>query len=585
VPLVRRYAGRRFTKATRRQEREANRRARRRLGNALGGDFERATEAFRSFTTARVGGGPAEVRPLIFELPMATFRGRLRTAFVQRLDEAVNTGAQIGMRYRPPAFPRVSREAVREVAASFIDAQAATAVQGITTQTRAGIRRSLLEALADRASPTATFARVGELAGLTDRQVRAVSNFRRTLERQLVPTERARTAQIEALLERRTNAFRDRLLRARGRLIGETEMQRALQAGERGYYEVAAAEGAVDLEGVEKTWFTVQDERVCPICEPLHGETVAFEDLFDTAAGGLEGPPAHPACLPGDALVSTSGRIAAQFRRWFDGELVVLETAGGHRLRLTPNHPVLTDRGWIAAELLDQGDHVVECQVVERAAGVVPQHQHVPVPAEQVFETLRRARGVSATKVPGATEDFHGDGRRGQVEIVRTDRLLWRRLNAALEELTRDPALQVALLGRALAAHGRAFLLELAGVAPAVGRVGCLHLAGALALGHAIPLQTLGLGLGTEDAGLPQPLADRGDRATERLGELRRRGAVRVTRDELIRVQREEFRGHVYNFETYDGFYAANSILVHNCRCFLQFSGDEALVEDEAAEG
>jgi hypothetical protein len=283
-------------KATRREEREANRRARQRLGRAVAGDFEAAADAFVAFSTARLGGGPREIRPFTFEFPMAQFRGRLAVSLRQRLREAVETGGRLGMRFRPPAFPRLPPALVPELAAGFIETQATRAVTAITAQTRTGIRRALLDALTDQVSPTETFQRIGRTAGLTSRQTTAVGNFRRELERRLVPVERARTPQIRELIERRVGAYRDRLMRYRGQVIGETEMQAAIQAGERGYYEAAASEGDVDLEAVEKTWFTVQDERVCPICEPLHEETVPFGELFDSSEGALEGPPAHPSC-------------------------------------------------------------------------------------------------------------------------------------------------------------------------------------------------------------------------------------------------------------------------------------------------
>lgn len=48
-----------------------------------------------------------------------------------------------------------------------------------------------------------------------------------------------------------------------------------------------------------KKWNTNNDEIVqeCPICWPLHNQTVDGIDAeFDTEAGPLDGPPAHPRC-------------------------------------------------------------------------------------------------------------------------------------------------------------------------------------------------------------------------------------------------------------------------------------------------
>jgi hypothetical protein len=37
--------------------------------------------------------------------------------------------------------------------------------------------------------------------------------------------------------------------------------------------------------------------------------------------------------------------------------------------------------------------------------------------------------------------------------------------------------------------------------------------------------------------------------------------------DEVVEVNRSEFSGYVYNLETRDGWYVADGIVTHNCRC------------------
>jgi len=44
---------------------------------------------------------------------------------------------------------------------------------------------------------------------------------------------------------------------------------------------------------VTKTWWTNNDDRVCPICGPLHGRTVAMDEPFDP---DIDNPPAHVNC-------------------------------------------------------------------------------------------------------------------------------------------------------------------------------------------------------------------------------------------------------------------------------------------------
>lgn len=46
---------------------------------------------------------------------------------------------------------------------------------------------------------------------------------------------------------------------------------------------------------VTKQWWTNNDDRVCPICGPLHGREVGINEPFDPA-NGIESPPAHVNC-------------------------------------------------------------------------------------------------------------------------------------------------------------------------------------------------------------------------------------------------------------------------------------------------
>lgn len=69
-------------------------------------------------------------------------------------------------------------------------------------------------------------------------------------------------------------------------------------------YAEAAMEAGRDLKKqypdvrVVKRWWTNRDDRVCTICQPLHGMTVEIDDGFGVEPGeaGLLNPPAHPGC-------------------------------------------------------------------------------------------------------------------------------------------------------------------------------------------------------------------------------------------------------------------------------------------------
>jgi Phage Mu protein F like protein len=49
-------------------------------------------------------------------------------------------------------------------------------------------------------------------------------------------------------------------------------------------------------EKAEKIWITAKDERVCPVCGPLHGKKVKVNERFVTAQGEFWTPGLHPNC-------------------------------------------------------------------------------------------------------------------------------------------------------------------------------------------------------------------------------------------------------------------------------------------------
>jgi SPP1 gp7 family putative phage head morphogenesis protein len=73
--------------------------------------------------------------------------------------------------------------------------------------------------------------------------------------------------------------------RQRARRIAATETTRAYAEGNRAAFQES---GVVD----EVQWRTANDERVCPICGPLHDQRAPVNGAFDN---GLF-PPAHPNC-------------------------------------------------------------------------------------------------------------------------------------------------------------------------------------------------------------------------------------------------------------------------------------------------
>lgn len=271
---------------------------------------------------------------------------------------------------------------------------------------------------------------------------------------------------------------------------------------------------------------------------------------------------AHPRCVAEGTAVEPLGAITAGYMARWVGPAVVIRTAGGSRLTVTPNHPVLTGRGWVAAKFLNEGDQVVRRtgEVGRADDGTLPTYRHlnqVPALIEDVFDALR-AGGSDASAVP-APEDFHGDAERmvGEVHVVDADRHLLGDDHAPVPE----QLLELSLVG--------ADVVHPLGVGPGSLLLSPLRLRTTRARRRPARLHVPGVGVGRTDRDAPllEPITDDQIADADFLRQLRRRFAVQVSLDTVIEVRDDEpMSGHVYDLSTKGGAYFAEGILVHNCR-------------------
>lgn len=379
-------------------------------------------------------------------------------------------------------------------------------------------------------------------------------------------------------------------------------------------------------------WARVATSGACEFCRMLvtrpivsKGKLTSFYGSKESALqAGLgrgytgtraKGDRFHDNCVPAGTLVAGPSTETA-YRRWYEGEVVIISTAGGHELTITPNHPVLTDQGWVPAGTINRGDNVVCALGGDTRASTVPHEDDHPAPIEEVWGALL-VDGL--TRVPVSSEDFHGDGLDGEVDVVRAFGDLNARLDGTFMEeveqrrfaaaLRRGPrsGFPIAGLGATLipgagsSSGGRmgggSELLALFGGCPlhsdhAGGRPISRHdaefvemaaygaptdaeLLGALQLGHLLVdvefTQSVGVQFDPvsarfDPAGFEFVGEGRGVYASRGL-DLRARLAGDVELDRVIECRRSGFSGHVYNLQTENGWYSAGSVIVSNCRC------------------
>jgi hypothetical protein len=394
-------------------------------------------------------------------------------------------------------------------------------------------------------------------------------------------------------------------------LVSLTETTRAVSEASLASY---ARNG---VEAIE--WMTAEDQRVCQRCSI--NEDQGPIPLGSVFPDGSDAPPGHPLCFPAGTVVAGPLATAATARR-YEGDLVTVVFASGQELAVTPNHPVLSANGWVPAGDLHEGVQVLRASDVQRVLGLIhPDDRQAVARIEDVAGALREAGPVLAVSVPATPEDFHGDGTaHGEVDVVlaagRSElhvqaeagqqggeaRFVRAARSAGLGVGDAHPALDALRAASRLMGGGhQGDSLRVGGPGPAhrhgggtvapvdagfaehpvdagahqpvAGGEGLHRLAGQEVLDEVGRggFDTPGLPRAAGgDAPLEQALAERLVADAAQIGALLHAGAGLVELDRVVEVRRvQDWAGHVYNLETLDGWYLADGVIVHNCRCSI----------------
>ena len=275
-------------------------------------------------------------------------------------------------------------------------------------------------------------------------------------------------------------------------------------------------------------------------------------------------------CFVGGTRVEMPSPVRRAYRRVYSGPLVTVRTAGGNQLTGTPNHPILTDAGWIALGELVVGNNLICRGRQEQVAPGNPDVQHGPTTMAEVVRSLAELGPgrVITQRVAGIDMDFHGDGQDADIDVVTADGLFEDARETPLpkpggKHLVGRTGLDLEpFVGQRPGFEGSLPL----GLAPAPGGNGgepCdpFGVASSPVVGRFAP------GAGAEPALLQ--LADQvGITAPDRRGNGHEvTFPFEVTPDRVVKVSRIDLVSgtHVYNLQTAHHYYIANNVIVHNC--------------------
>jgi hypothetical protein len=333
-------------------------------------------------------------------------------------------------------------------------------------------------------------------------------------------------------------------------------------------------------------------------------------------------------CVLGDTLVNTADATLG-YRSQYSGPIIIIKCLSGKKLAVTPNHAILTPRGFTPAKLIKQGDNLVStrrAEVFPRSSrcGSETDLNQAPSPIEKICSSLNSGVNAASKIVPRSVH-FHGDGQfiNGDIDVIGTNGLLRSKLHGALSKPKCQYKISSARkLKRGLECLSSPFLRVVAGGPAPLGdmrlrnqRLNFMSRHARISKSYGLPqrsrLMTIfpkyffkgfpAYACSGEDGlhrfpfdisrnqfadvsyflpaaqverlaptannylSLTESPADGLSRNSDLFGELHDRNPGLIFQDRVIDVEIKELSTHVYDLATQCGYYVSNGIVTHNC--------------------
>lgn len=218
-------------------------------------------------------------------IPWQTYDEELaKTEDVIRIPFNETGGAMIV--HLPPSLRGVTFDSTTPRAIRIVQSRAANLVRDISMESRAALRLELEKALEEGLGADATAKNIINNIGLTKRQATALGNFRRNL---------IEAGASSGRIERDTNRYAKRLLEFRAERIARTELMAAANEGHLEMMKQGQEQGIIP-GNAQKVWIVTPDDRLCPWCAPMEGQTRPLNANFVSGLGNVMSPPLHPMC-------------------------------------------------------------------------------------------------------------------------------------------------------------------------------------------------------------------------------------------------------------------------------------------------
>jgi hypothetical protein len=335
---------------------------------------------------------------------------------------------------------------------------------------------------------------------------------------------------------------------------------------------------------LEKYWVTAQDDAVRDSHEAMHNQKADKEGYFYSpsgartkAPGGFGIPEEDINCFTGDTMVVTPTELQRAYKRYYEGDLIEITTAKGINISATPNHPILTDHGWVALKDIKTGFNVICTSFSHLRCFPYSNINYKPTMIAKIFDFIP-VKG-SAQRVRSSTKQFHGDGFNSQVYIKNIDSKLRNNIETSLLQPSLQNIFTLSNLTKRLL---NAFSSLYSSFNRLISSNKCFvsffskffsFFKSKITHSKIHRLASVSL----NNSNIMQPTNNSSSGNLEEISHLFHRHSTGIFIDNVIGTNIKPFSGHVYNLQTEDNYYLAGiipyndmksmGIIAHNCRC------------------
>ena len=415
--------------------------------------------------------------------------------------------------------------------------------------------------------------------------------------------------------------------------IGETVSERAAFIARDQTAKLTTATNASRMKSAGVTRFRWRHSGGSADPRKLHlgydGQEFDIDDppVIDERTGerGLPGQAIN--CHPGDSVIKVLDSCNKLYRSWYTGELITLVSDDDIILQATPNHPILTERGWVPIKFINERDKLVNSKNHRVNIGKNDVY-NVETRLDELFSSAARYIGIKSTAVSGTGLELHGDITDSYIDIVDMDGPLmdWIKPEAAKNviQLLLTSSNVVLTHPCGFSANSSVYaLINAVTAAPQSVISGLCSLAAVIESGSScadnirlalisnidfviskypsncassdieflrhleladardVSFNDFVFGKIIQLARRAFPNNERDSIGAEMLGEIVRVDAKNISNSlegslpvekgssAIKKISSEYFSGHVYNLETSSNWYDCNGIISHNCKCYM----------------